>query len=190
MGELLNANKEPVLRARRGKKSTTIDTNPILKKGEVFFEESDNNDTGKIKMGDGKLEYNNIEYFISTEDNKISFINSGEPTNDNIILLNNIIPNNKLKTIFTNLKQLLVNLTRQNNNKFVSQDINLNLNASNDSSLGYYGSESILKNNYKLISATVLSNNESYCNIDSDNNIHVYSKDNSCSIRLLYERNN
>lgn len=76
-----------VLRPKRSTKSTAIQINPILQKGEIFFEKPDSGipgDSGKIKMGDGVADYNSLPYFInpvnlSTVDTNIEFknINTG-----------------------------------------------------------------------------------------------------------------
>ena len=123
------------LRPRRGKKSaasgqTSTDTEDIiLKRGEVFFEVPEDPDDptistgsgiGKIKMGDGVTAYSQLPYFTNTEDDKVGFTDCDSPTvsSEDINILNNIKPSATLKTLFTNIKQLLYNLYSEiNNNK-------------------------------------------------------------------------
>lgn len=55
------------LRPRRGRGSTMQSKNPILKKGEVFFEMPEGGcgkGIGKIKVGDGTTPYNSLPYFL------------------------------------------------------------------------------------------------------------------------------
>lgn len=62
-----------ILRPRRGKKSTAISQNIILKRGEVFFEVPDSGvgtGSGRIKVGDGTTEYGSLPYFIN-DSNKV-----------------------------------------------------------------------------------------------------------------------
>ena len=57
------------LRPRRGKKSTAIAQNILLKRGEVFFEAPDTGvgtGAGNIKIGDGTTPYVNLPYFIES----------------------------------------------------------------------------------------------------------------------------
>ena len=55
------------LRPRRGRGSTMQSKNPILKKGEVFFEMPEGGcgkGIGKIKVGDGTTPYTSLPYFL------------------------------------------------------------------------------------------------------------------------------
>lgn len=55
------------LRPRRGRGSTMQSKNPILKKGEVFFEMPEagcGKGIGKLKVGDGITPYNSLPYFL------------------------------------------------------------------------------------------------------------------------------
>ena len=106
------------LRPRRGKKSTAISMGLILKPGEVFFEVPPTGvgtGYGKIKMGDGTTAYDLLPYFtpseINEDDTKIAFTDSTTPTaaSNNPTYLNNVAPTSSVKTLFTNIKQLLVN---------------------------------------------------------------------------------
>jgi len=120
------------LRPRRGKNATAIaqlGANAPLKRGEVFFEVPDagvGTGLGKIKMGDGSTAYANLPYFLEQLDldnAKIAFTDSNTPDDNpyttNTTLATAIAPTASVKTIFTNLKQLLVNhnaqLTQLNN---------------------------------------------------------------------------
>lgn len=114
------------LRPRRGKKSTAESQAIVLKKGEIFFEVPDGGTgtgAGKMKMGDGATAYANLPYFSqpTVEDSVVGFTDSNTETaqSNNATYLTNIKPANTLKTIFTNLKQLLYNynaeITQLNN---------------------------------------------------------------------------
>ena len=99
-----------ILRPRRGLAADAA--NIILARGEVFFEPYNSSYSGKIKMGDGTTKYSSLPDFIPhPDDMKIAFTNSSSATSEsnNSTYLNNIVPTSTLKTIFTNLKQLLVN---------------------------------------------------------------------------------
>jgi len=106
---------ESYLRPRRGKASTAISQGLVLKRGEIFFEYPEEGictGPGKIKMGDGTTSYSALPYFLEGGSNTtIAFTDSSTATNssNNTTYLNNIVPSNNLATIFTNLKQLLVN---------------------------------------------------------------------------------
>ena len=122
------------LRPRRGKKATATSqltaSNP-LKRGEIFFEVPDTGvgtGTGKIKMGDGTTAYASLPYFmqqptVDYTNAVVAWTNttaaSSAPYTDNATYVGNIIPSASLKTIFTNLKKLLLNynsqLTKLNN---------------------------------------------------------------------------
>ena len=57
------------LRPRRGKRSTAISKNIVLKRGEIFFEVPDEGigtGAGKIVMGDGETAYKNLPYFVQS----------------------------------------------------------------------------------------------------------------------------
>lgn len=120
------------LRPRRGKNATAVSqlgSNAPLKRGEVFFEVPDSGvgtGAGKIKMGDGSTAYANLPYFLEQFDldnAKVAFTDSNTPDANpyttNTTLATAIAPTASMKTIFTNLKQLLVNhnsqLTQLNN---------------------------------------------------------------------------
>ena len=112
------------LKPRRGKAADAA--NIVLARGEVFFEypsTGPGTGKGKIKMGDGTTKYSSLPDFIPyPNDIKIGFTNSTSPSNIdfdqgginidptiNAGYLDNIAPTSTLSTIFTNLKQLLVN---------------------------------------------------------------------------------
>jgi hypothetical protein len=106
------------LRPRRGKKATAISQGLTLKRGEFFVEVPDSGvgtGVGKIKMGDGSTSYTNLPYLVSTEDDKIGFTDTSAATDpsNNPTYLTNIAPGNNLKTVFTNLKQLVYNHNTQ-----------------------------------------------------------------------------
>lgn len=122
------------LRPRRGKKATAesqLTSSTPLKRGEVFFEVPNagvGTGIGKIKMGDGSTAYASLPYFmeqldLNADTSKIAFTDTNTADNDpystNTSYTTNIVPSNSLKTIFTNLKHLLVNhnsqLTKLNN---------------------------------------------------------------------------
>ena len=116
------------LRPRRGKKATAtsqLTASAPLKRGEIFFEGPDTGvgtGTGKIKMGDGTTAYASLPYFM--EQPTVDYTNavvdwtntttaSSSPNTDNVTYANNIIPSASLKTIFTNLKKLILNYNSQ-----------------------------------------------------------------------------
>lgn len=116
------------LRPRRGKKATAeaqLTASAPLKRGEVFFEVPDTGvgtGAGKIKMGDGSTAYSALPYFINNEefdidDAVVGFTNStaaeSDPYTTNATHASAIVPTASLKTIFTNLKQLLLNYNSQ-----------------------------------------------------------------------------
>ena len=104
------------LRPRRGKKSTAVSQNIILKRGEIFLESPETGvgtGIGKIKVGDGSTAYSSLPYFIDTSalsisDNTITFTESTETTN--ATLLNAIATGGALKTIIGSIKKMLRNL--------------------------------------------------------------------------------
>lgn len=116
------------LRPRRGKKATAtsqLTASAPLKRGEIFFEVPDTGvgtGTGKIKMGDGTTAYASLPYFM--EQPTVDYTNAvvawtntttadSNPYSTNATYANNIAPNASLKTIFTNLKKLLMNYNSQ-----------------------------------------------------------------------------
>ena len=114
------------LRPRRGKKATAeaqLTSSTPLKRGEIFFEVPTGGvgtGLGKIKMGDGATGYSALPYFLEQLDPdnaKVAFTDSSTPSSDpytaNPTLATAIAPTASLKTIFTNLKQLLVNYNSQ-----------------------------------------------------------------------------
>ncbi len=114
------------LRPRRGKKATAeaqLTASAPLKRGEVFFEVPDDGvgtGIGKIKMGDGSTAYASLPYFLESpdpDDAVVGFTNSTEAESDpyttNATHTAAIVPTASLKTIFTNLKQLLLNYNSQ-----------------------------------------------------------------------------
>ena len=114
------------LRPRRGKKATAIaqlTASAPLKRGEVFFEVPDagtGTGAGRIKMGDGSTAYESLPYFLEPFDPNsatIGFTNTtaaeSDPYTSNATHVNAIVPSANLKTIFTNLKQLLLNYNSQ-----------------------------------------------------------------------------
>lgn len=130
------------LRPRRGKKSTAESQALVLKRGEVFFECPDTGvgtGAGKIKVGDGSTAYSSLPYFLqqtNVENSTIGFTDTSSATDssNNPTYLTNIKPANSLKTIFTNLKQLLYNynsqLTSLNNDKFQFEKVDAGTNSS------------------------------------------------------------
>ena len=111
------------LRPRRGKEATAKSQNIVLKRGEVFFETPSGGvgtGIGKIKMGDGSTSYASLPYFLRQLDlndnnTKCAFTNVTAATDksNNNTYLNNIAPTNSLKTLFQNIKQLLLNYNSQ-----------------------------------------------------------------------------
>ncbi|MBR6289354.1 MAG: hypothetical protein IKR19_08465 [Acholeplasmatales bacterium] len=111
------------LRPRRGKRATAESQAIVLKRGEVFFECPDSGvgtGAGKIKVGDGSTKYASLPYFmqnfdLNADDATIAFTDTSTATayTNNATYLSNIKPANSLKTIFTNLKQLLFNYNAQ-----------------------------------------------------------------------------
>ena len=56
---------------RRGKKSTAVSQDIVLKHGEIFFEvpeEGAGAGKGKLKMGDGETHYSELPYFLSSDE--------------------------------------------------------------------------------------------------------------------------
>ena len=119
------------LRPRRGKKATAeaqLTSSAPLKRGEVFFEVPDSGvgtGLGRIKMGDGSTAYASLPTFLeqlNPDTALVGFTNSttgSEDLSTNATYASAIVPSANLKTIFTNLKQLLLNhnvqLTKLNN---------------------------------------------------------------------------
>ena len=114
------------LRPRRGKKATAIaqlTASAPLKRGEVFFEVPDagtGTGAGRIKMGDGSTAYESLPYFLEPFDPDsatVGFTNAtaaeSDPYTTNATHTNAIVPSANLKTILTNLKQLLLNYNSQ-----------------------------------------------------------------------------
>ena len=114
------------LRPRRGKKATAIaqlTASAPLKRGEVFFEVPDagtGTGAGRIKMGDGSTAYESLPYFLEPFDPDsatVGFTDATEaeadPYTSNATHTNAIVPAANFKTIFTNLKQLLLNYNSQ-----------------------------------------------------------------------------
>lgn len=116
------------LRPRRGKKATAtsqLTASAPLKRGEIFFEVPDTGvgtGTGKIKMGDGTTAYSSLPYFM--EQPTVDYTNAvvawtnttaadSDPYSTNATYANKIAPSASLKTIFTNLKKLLMNYNSQ-----------------------------------------------------------------------------
>lgn len=116
------------LRPRRGKKATAVAqltaSNP-LKRGEIFFEVPDGGvgtGTGALKMGDGSTAYDQLPYFMKQP--TVDYTNAvvawtdtsaadSSPYTTNAGYIGNITPSASLKTIFTNLKKLLLNYNSQ-----------------------------------------------------------------------------
>jgi hypothetical protein len=111
------------LRPRRGKAATATSQNIVLKRGEIFFETPTGGvgtGIGKLKMGDGSTSYSSLPYFLQQLDlsdsaTKCAFTNvtAATASSNNSTYLNNIIPGNSLKTLFQNIKQLLLNFNSQ-----------------------------------------------------------------------------
>lgn len=111
------------LRPRRGKEATAKSQNIVLKRGEIFFETPASGvgtGIGRLKMGDGSTSYASLPYFLrqldlSDNNTKCAFTNATAATasSNNATYLNNIAPTNSLKTVFQNIKQLLLNYNSQ-----------------------------------------------------------------------------
>lgn len=111
------------LRPRRGKEATAKSQNIVLKRGEIFFETPSGGvgtGIGRLKMGDGSTSYSSLPYFLqqlnlSDNNTKCAFTNvtSATDKSNNSTYLNNIAPTNNLKTLFQNIKQLLLNYNNQ-----------------------------------------------------------------------------
>lgn len=114
------------LRPRRGKKATAIaqlTASAPLKRGEVFFEVPDagtGTGVGRIKMGDGSTAYESLPYFLEPFDPDSATVGftdasaaESDPYTTNATHTNAIVPSANFKTIFTNLKQLLLNYNSQ-----------------------------------------------------------------------------
>lgn len=114
------------LKPRRGKKATAeaqLTSSTPLKRGEVFFEVPDTGTgtgIGKIKIGDGSTGYSALPYFLEQLDPdtaKVAFTDTNVPSeypySANPTLATAIAPTASLKTIFTSLKQLVVNYNTQ-----------------------------------------------------------------------------
>ena len=111
------------LRPRRGKEATAKSQNIVLKRGEIFFETPAGGvgtGIGRLKMGDGSTSYASLPYFLKQLDlndnnTKCAFTNVTAATDkkNNGTYLNNIAPTNSLKTLFQNIKQLLLNYNSQ-----------------------------------------------------------------------------
>ena len=111
------------LRPRRGKEATAKSQNIVLKRGEIFFETPASGvgtGIGRLKMGDGSTSYASLPYFLKQLDlndnnTKCAFTNVTAATSsqNNATYLNNIAPSNSLKTLFQNIKQLLLNYNSQ-----------------------------------------------------------------------------
>jgi hypothetical protein len=111
------------LRPRRGKEATAKSQNIVLKRGEIFFETPASGvgtGIGRLKMGDGSTSYASLPYFLrqldlSDNNTKCAFTNATAATasSNNATYLNNIAPTNSLKTVFHNIKQLLLNYNSQ-----------------------------------------------------------------------------
>lgn len=116
------------LRPRRGKLATAkaqLTASAPLKRGEVFFEVPDTGvgtGTGKIKMGDGSTAYESLPYFmvqptVDYDNAVVAWTNTtaadSNPYSTNSTYIGNIVPTANLKTIFTNLKKLLLNFNSQ-----------------------------------------------------------------------------
>lgn len=126
------------LRPRRGKEATAKSQNIVLKRGEIFFETPAGGvgtGIGRLKMGDGSTSYASLPYFLrqldlSDNNTKCAFTNVTAATDksNNNTYLNNIAPTNSLKTLFQNIKQLLLNynsqLTSLNNDLGIFTDNN------------------------------------------------------------------
>ena len=124
------------LRPRRGKEATAKSQNIVLKRGEIFFETPAGGvgtGIGRLKMGDGSTSYASLPYFLrqldlSDNNTKCAFTNVTAATSsqNNATYLNNIAPTNSLKTLFQNIKQLLLNYNSQltsRNNDLLPQTI-------------------------------------------------------------------
>ena len=116
------------LKPRRGKDVDAADI--VLARGEVFFGYTANGigtGYGRIKMGNGTTKYLNLApSFIEIPNGiGIGFTNSTTIDNNSLAHLNNIIPSNNLVTIFTNLKQLLLNFNGNLNNVIYKNAANL-----------------------------------------------------------------
>ena len=149
------------LRPRRGKEATAKSQNIVLKRGEVFFETPSGGvgtGIGKIKMGDGSTSYASLPYFLKQLDlndnnTKCAFTNATAATDksNNTTYLNNIAPSNNLKTLFQNIKQLLLNYNSQLTS--LNNDLDLkNVEKITELSIGQDYSTSKIIDKYKYLS--------------------------------------
>ena len=102
------------LRPRRGKKSTAISQNIVLKRGEIFMEVPDTGvgtGIGRIKLGDGTTAYQSLPYFMNLDDaapdvaaSVINYTDSTDPDED-------VKSGKPLKTIIGALKKLVQKTT-------------------------------------------------------------------------------
>ena len=149
------------LRPRRGKEATAKSQNIVLKRGEVFFETPSGGvgtGIGKIKMGDGSTSYASLPYFLRQLDlndnnTKCAFTNATAATDksNNTTYLNNIAPSNNLKTLFQNIKQLLLNYNSQLTS--LNNDLDLkNAEKITELTIGQYYSTSKIIDKYKYLS--------------------------------------
>lgn len=70
-----------IIQFRRGESEDWVKYNPILRQGEPGFE----TDTGKLKMGDGETEWNNLPYISGGSDVPIYVT---DPTDGQVLLYN------------------------------------------------------------------------------------------------------
>lgn len=149
------------LRPRRGKEATAKSQNIVLKRGEIFFETPAGGvgtGIGRLKMGDGSTSYASLPYFLKQLDlndnnTKCAFTNVTAATNksNNNTYLNNIAPGNSLKTLFQNIKQLLLNYNSQLTS--LNNDLDLkNAEKITKLSIGQYYSTSKIIDKYKYLS--------------------------------------
>lgn len=102
------------LRPRRGRKSTAISQNIVLKRGEIFMEVPETGvgtGIGKIKIGDGTTAYSNLPYFINSDaatvDVASEVINYSEASTVESATTD-IVSGKPLKTIIAGLKKLVL----------------------------------------------------------------------------------
>lgn len=102
------------LRPRRGRKSTAISQNIVLKRGEIFMEVPETGvgtGLGKIKIGDGTTSYSNLPYFINADAASVDVaseaINYSESSSDEAAKTD-ISSGKPLKTIIAGLKKLVL----------------------------------------------------------------------------------
>ena len=106
---------------RQGTTEEWEEVDPVLGNGEIVFDSTEY----ALKVGDGKKTFTELDYISGGVNNlgkaSIPFTDSSKETDieNNPAYLGNIIPANNMINVFTNMKQLLVNLSAEV--KFLNQ---------------------------------------------------------------------